>query len=250
MPGWQLGAVLLLLVVVAVLASRAGGLKLEGRLVSAVVRAVIQLGVVSTLIALAIERPWAVALFVAVMYGAATLTTASRVGARGDWMWCALGLAGGVAPVLLIVFGSRVAPLTGPAIIPIAGIIIGGAMTAFSLTAQRAFDSLDDDLGQVEAGLALGLPRPAAIRNVIARHAPRALTPILDQTRTVGLVTLPGAFVGVLLGGGSPGQAAAAQVLVLVGLLTAETLVVVVTQRLIAAGRVMPRALRARLPSG
>ncbi len=49
--------------------------------------------------------------------------------------------------------------------------------------------------------------------------AAEALVPGLDQTRTVGLVALPGAFVGTLLGGASPVQAGAVQVLVLVALL-------------------------------
>jgi ABC-type iron transport system FetAB permease component len=33
--------------------------------------------------------------------------------------------------------------------------------------------------------------------------------PVLDQTRTVGLVRLPGAYVGVLLGGAGPLRAGA-----------------------------------------
>ena len=66
------------------------------------------------------------------------------------------------------------------------------------------------------------------------------LVPGLDQTRTVGLVTLPGAFVGVLLGGGTPLQAGAAQVLVLVGLLAAQTITVVVAHRLIRSARLLP----------
>ena len=74
------------------------------------------------------------------------------------------------------------------------------------------------------------------------------LHPAIDQTRTVGLVTLPGAFVGVLLGGGSAGDAAAAQVLVLVGLLAAESCVAETSRRLIASGRIMPRDLRVLLP--
>ena len=52
---------------------------------------------------------------------------------------------------------------------------------------------------------------------------PEALIPGLDQVRTAGVVTLPGAFIGVLLGGGSPAQAAAAQVLVLMGIMAAQT---------------------------
>ena len=63
-----------------------------------------------------------------------------------------------------------------------------------------------------------------------------ALIPGMDQTRTVGLVTLPGAFVGVLLAGASPWQAGATQVLVLVALLLVQAIAVAVTVELIAAG--------------
>ena len=37
------------------------------------------------------------------------------------------------------------------------------------------------------------------------------------------MVTLPGAFIGVMLGGGTPVQAATAQVLVLFGIMAAQT---------------------------
>ena len=52
-------------------------------------------------------------------------------------------------------------------------------------------------------------------------------------------MTLPGAFVGVLLGGGSPLEAGAAQLLVLVGLLAAEVLAVWAVTELIARGSVL-----------
>jgi putative ABC transport system permease protein len=68
-----------------------------------------------------------------------------------------------------------------------------------------------------------------------------ALMPALDQTRTVGLVTLPGAFVGVLLGGASPLQAGATQVLVLIALLVVEAVAALVVVELVAAGRLTPR---------
>jgi putative ABC transport system permease protein len=63
----------------------------------------------------------------------------------------------------------------------------------------------------------------------------------------VGLVTLPGAFVGVLLAGGTPIQAGAAQILVLLGLLAAETVTVVVADQLMKASRLLPPDLRSRL---
>ena len=61
--------------------------------------------------------------------------------------------------------------------------------------------------------------------------------PALDQTRTVGLVTLPGAFIGALLGGASAVQAARFQIVVLVGLLCAQTITVVLLTYLLGAPR-------------
>jgi putative ABC transport system permease protein len=117
---------------------------------------------------------------------------------------------------------------------PIAGILIGGAMTATSLSGRRALDELRIRHGEYEAALALGfLPRDAALE-VCRPVAGQALVPALDQTRTVGLVTLPGAFVGVLLGGGSAVQAGATQLLVLITLLAVEAVAVTITLELVA----------------
>ncbi|MET0694326.1 MAG: ABC transporter permease, partial [Propionibacteriaceae bacterium] len=101
--------------------------------------------------------------------------------------------------------------------------------------------------GLYEAALSLGLTRPQAISEVIERHLPEALVPGLDQTRTVGLVTLPGAFVGVLLGGGTPLQAGAAQIIVLIGLLATQTITVVTARLLIQSARLLPADLREHL---
>ncbi len=109
-------------------------------------------------------------------------------------------------------------------------------MTATSLAGRRALDQLTARRGEYEAALSLGLLDRDAALEIVRPSASDALVPALDQTRTVGLVTLPGAFVGVLLGSGDPVQAGAAQILVLVGLLAAETLAVLVSVELVARG--------------
>ena len=73
------------------------------------------------------------------------------------------------------------------------------------------------------------------------------MLPGLDQVRTTGLVTLPGAFIGVMLGGGSPVQAATVQALVLFGIMAAQAITVAVAERLIEARRLLPADLRASL---
>lgn len=246
--GVALGVALVALLLFAIVVATIGRLPVRRELIVAAVRASIQLLAVSAFIAAIMGHTWSALLFAFMMFAVAVFTAGGRIGARRDWLWIGVALGAGVAPVLAVIFGSGVAGFTGPAIIPIAGIITGGAMTAHTLTGRRAFDAIRSDRGQIEAALALGLTRPRAVALVIGRHAPEALTPVLDQTRTVGLVTLPGAFVGVLLGGGSASEAAASQVLVLVGLLAAETAVVVASHRLIAAGRILPIDIRASLP--
>jgi putative ABC transport system permease protein len=80
---------------------------------------------------------------------------------------------------------------------------------------------------------------------VIRATAWDALLPNLDQTRTVGLVTLPGAFVGVLSATGSAVQAGAVQILVLLAILLSQTCAVAVTVELIARGKISRPDIRA-----
>lgn len=246
---WRLAVVLSVLVVVAASTSRLAGLEVERDHVTAAARAVLQLAVVALVIAAVMESLWWSLAFVLLMFVAATATSHRRIGAPRDQLpWTAVAIAAGAAPVIALCLGSGVIPLNGAGVIPIAGIVMGGAMTASTLTGRRAFDELFAQHGSYEAALALGLPSPAAAHLVIQPTAREALTPGLDQTRTVGLVTLPGAFVGVLLGGGTALEAGAAQVLVLIGLLAAQAITTASLLRLIAAGRVVREDLRSIFP--
>lgn len=248
-PDWRLAVVLLVLVGVAVAASRLGRLGVERSQVTAAARAVVQLAVVSLVIAAVLDSLWWSLAFAALMFVVASVTALGRVGApRSQLPWVMAAVAAGAVPVLALVLGSGTVPFNGPGIIPIAGIVIGNTMTAASLTGRRAYDEIQGRFGSYEAGLALGLTSPAAAYEVIQPTAKEALTPGLDQTRTVGLVTLPGAFIGVLLGGGTPLEAGAAQILVLIGLMAGQALTAAVLLRLVAAGRVVRQDLADRYP--
>lgn len=206
--------------------------------VTAALRAVLQLGLVSLLIGAIVGSFALSAAFVVVMVVVATRTAGRRMtDGRSGW-WAALPVAVAPLPVVGALVLAGVVPANGISVIPTAGILIGGTMTATALAGRRALDELDARRGEVEAALSLGLlPRDAAIE--IARpSASSALVPAIDQTRTVGLVTLPGAFVGMLLGGATPLQAGAVQLLVLVLLLAVETVAVALTVELVCRGRV------------
>jgi putative ABC transport system permease protein len=236
--------VLVLLVVIAVAAALAGRLGVSRAVVTAAARAVAQLGLVSLLITAVLRSWWATAGFIMLMVLVAAATSARRVSVlRLGWPVIVPIAAGAVPAGAVIALGGTM-PRTEVALLPIAGILIGGAMTATSLSGRRALDELHHRRGEYEAALALGfLPRDAALE-VCRPTAGQALVPAMDQTRTVGLVTLPGAFVGVLLGGGSALQAGATQLLVLIALLAAEAIAAALTLELVARGMIRGPAER------
>lgn len=132
-------------------------------------------------------------------------------------------------------------PRNPAAVLPLGGIVVGGAMTATTLAGRRLLAEYGGRYGEFEAGLSIGLMPAAAFKLVAGPVAGDALLPVLDQTGTVGLVTLPGTFVGMVLGGASPQAAAGLQLVVLLGLLAAEAMAIVVVTELLA---------RAPLPDG
>ncbi len=205
--------------------------------VVAATRATVQLGVVGALIAVVLGS-WGLTLgFVVLMTVVASVTAAGRMQAVPRW-WASVPIVLGAIPVTAVLLGVGLLPWEPIAVIPTAGILVGNAMTATSLAGRRCLESLAERRGEREAALALGLmPRDAAL--LVCQDAARlALIPGLDQTRTVGLVTLPGAFVGTLLGGASPMEAAALQLVVLVGILLGQSVAVALTLELVVRDRI------------
>ncbi len=236
--GPVLAVALVLLVVLAAAVARLGELDRSRQVVVAAVRAVVQLAGIALVLSAVVRSVLGSLALVLVMAVVASGTAARRLVRRRCGWWCALPVGAGALPVVGLLLALGVVPLEGVAIVPVAGILVGGAMSATVLAGRRGLDDLSSRRGEVEAALSLGFsPRDAGL--MVARPAAsEALLPGLDQTRTVGLVALPGAFVGTLLGGASPLEAGAVQVLVLVALLAVQAVAVVLTVELLARGLV------------
>ena len=211
------------------------------------IRAAVQLAAVAGVLATAITRLWSSILVLAVMFVVASVTAARRSQASHGSPMLMVSLALGLVAVLPLLLLSGVVPLTGVAVVPIVAIVLGNTMTAVAVAARLALDTLKLRAGEVEAALSLGLSERDSRMEIIGQSATNALLPNLDSTRTVGLVTLPGAFVGVLLSTGSAAQAGAVQILVLIALLLSQTCGVAITIELIARGMIT-RQQRHRRP--
>jgi len=122
---------------------------------------------------------------------------------------------------LLVVL--RVFPFTPRYIIPVAGMMVGNAMTVTGVTMKRLRDDLKIQQNLVEAALALGAtPRQATVQQV-RRALILALAPVLDNAKTVGLISLPGAMTGLIMGGASPLEAIQLQIVVMNMMIGAAT---------------------------
>lgn len=193
--------------------------------VTAVLRAAIQLGVVALALHGVFRAPAAAFAVLAVMLAVAVWTASRRLvdlpGATSAVLLSSV-LGAGVSVGLIV--GLPVLQRDARYLVAVAGIVIGGTMTACTLTGRRLVQGIRERRDEVEGWLALGATPRQAVRDVARAAVHEAMIPALDQTRTVGLVTLPGAFVGALVGGASTADAARFQVVVLAGLLCAEAL--------------------------
>lgn len=205
------------------------------------IRAAIQLAVVAAALRGVFAAPLAVIGVLGVMFGVATWTSARRLrGHDGAYPAVVIACACGATIAIGIVVGLPMLQRDLRTLVAVSGIVIGGCMTAATLTGRRLADALDRRRDEVEAWLSIGATPRQAVRDLARDSIFDALVPALDQTRTVGLVTLPGAFVGALIGGAGAVGAARFQLAVLVSLLCAEAVTAVVLAYLIGAPATLP----------
>jgi ABC-type iron transport system FetAB permease component len=153
--GPKFALVLAGLVAVAAAAALIGRIGVGRAVTTAALRAVLQLGVVSLLITGVLRSWWTTAAFIALMLGVAVATSARRVSTlRLGWP-AALPIAAGAIPVGASIVAAGTMPLVTVAVLPIAGILIGGAMTATSLAGRRALDELA--IAAALTGVVLGI---------------------------------------------------------------------------------------------
>jgi putative ABC transport system permease protein len=233
------GLVLLLAITCAVL--RIAGVRLQIPVLYASARGALQLAFVAAALRGVFAAPLAVVAVLAVMYGVVVWTGTRRLAGHAH-AGRAVALACGLGAVVAvgIVAGLPTLARDLRTLVAASGIVLGGTMTAATLTGRRLLDGLRSRRAEVEGWLALGATPRQAVRPIARMAVQEALLPALDQTRTVGLVSLPGAFIGALLGGVSAETAARFQIVVLVALLCAESITATVLAHLLGAPAHLP----------
>ncbi len=208
----------LVLVALAAGVSRWQQVDLERDMLIAVARGFVQLtaiGYALNLIFAGENKLW-IGLVIAVMISVAGYTA----GKRGEniphsTVIALVAIATSAILTLGFLIVLRVFPFQARFIIPIGGMIIGNSMTATGLTMARLRDDIKLSRPQIEAALALGATSRQAARHQLRVALSTGMTPVIDSTKTVGLIALPGAMTGMILAGASPLEAVQLQIVVM-----------------------------------
>jgi putative ABC transport system permease protein len=198
-------------------------LGLEGQLLLAAGRSVLQLLVVGYLLGAIFtwQQPLVVFGFLAVMITIATITARNRIDPKMPlllpWIWGAIFVSTALTLAyttwLIINPENWFAPQY---LIPLGGIVIGNAMNGAAIAGERLRRALLANRQEIETHLCLGASPQQAIASY-RRDAIRAgLIPTLNTMMVAGLVQLPGIFTGQIIGGGvAPEEAASYQILIM-----------------------------------
>lgn len=199
------------------------------------VRAVAQLLAVGYVIqaVFGFDHPAATAVFIGVMLGFATQIAARRgANVPGATAVAAAAIAVGALAVLLALVGLGIVPPRPQYLIPIAGMLVGNSMSACGIALREIGRDRSRSVAEIETALSLGATPRAAARDARRRTMRAALGPLIDATKAVGVVSLPGAMTGMILAGVSPLQAVQLQMIVMFMLLAATSISVLLSVEL------------------
>ena len=234
-------AIALILVAIAIGISFGLKLGLQSELAIAAIRAMLQLAALAAVITLVFDNPPYSALFIAVMLGAASWTSGLRLKGVPRARWIAL-VAITVATTVGagVLFGLGVFEVEPRFVLPVTGMLIGNSMSAVSVAGRLLREEIVSKTLEIEMRLALGVRARSALLPYVRRSIVTGLIPLIDATKNVGIILIPGGFVGMILGGASPQDAARVQAIILFMLLGAVAIAAMLTAALVARAFVGP----------
>jgi putative ABC transport system permease protein len=215
-------AAALALVAVAAAVSIWQRAELERDIAVATIRSFIQLTAIGYVIKVIFDQNkliFVAALIAAmVLFGALTANRRARRVPGAFWpLLIALAIAGTSTLALVVALG--VFKPQARYLVPVGGMVIGNAMTAAAVALNRLGDDVHDAAPQIEATLALGATSTQAMRPLLRRSLRSGMIPLIDSTKTTGLIFFPGTMVGMLLAGAAPIDAVRLQLILLYVLL-------------------------------
>ncbi|WP_170919745.1 ABC transporter permease [Plesiomonas shigelloides] len=228
---WTDVALGVLLLGIPLLLSRWLQLKLGKDIVKSSLRMIVQLALIGVYLEylFKLNNLWVNAAWLLVMMSAAASNAIKRTPLPRKRLF--LPVFAGISCGALLILGYLLVVILQPTpwfdarfAIPLAGMLLGNALTANYLVLDRFYRAVVNQQPMWMMDLSLGAtPWEAALPYV--RQAMRsAWSPTILSMATLGIVSLPGMMTGQILGGNSPLLAIKYQILVMLSLLACTTL--------------------------
>jgi putative ABC transport system permease protein len=184
----------------------------------------------------ALSNPAITLLIVVLMVLAAAREVASRPQHRlprwGNLVVGAMAVATATALTSLLALATAIRPhpwFDPRYAVPLAGIVLGNAMTTASLVLDTVLDGMGKEARGIEARLAGGDSFGAATGPLLRTAIRRGMLPTINTMSAAGIVTLPGIMTGQILAGMDPLEAVKYQILLMFLLAGGSGLAAVIT---------------------
>jgi putative ABC transport system permease protein len=244
-------ALSVLLVVLGAVVSRLRTVRLEADMAVATLRSFLQLLAVGYALDYVFDGRGGLTLVVLlVMVATATLTTGARARRVPNARLIAAGsLAVATAGTLGVLAALHIVPMDAQAVVPLGSMVVANAMNTCSLVMTRLRDDLAAHRREVEARLSLAQTAHEASLPWHRAALRGGMLPIVDNTKVVGLVSLPGVMTGMILAGAPPLAAIRLQLVVMYMILAGNAFAALVAgeltvRHLFTADHQLVRSLR------
>jgi len=232
---WQV-ALAYLFVVIMLAVVRLRGIKREKQIILSSLRMTLQLVLTGYLLVYIFDNPspYVTIGVIFVMEAFAVFTVFRKFGKRLSRPFkrviafaMSIGTLSCLAFFLFVVV--RISPWYDPQyFIPIAGMLVGNAMTAISLGVKSLLDGMTTQRHLVEEALMLGAAPKMATKSIINSTFDSAIMPTINSMVGMGIVFLPGMMTGQILSGTLPTTAIAYQIAIMLGILGAVGITVII----------------------
>lgn len=217
--------------------SKLFNLRIEGSLVSAALRCIIQLATVGLILQRVFEanHPLAVAGIAFLLNLLGTIeAVANKSSKRFNNMFLCVLLAMLCSVVPVSIIGCRFAMAIDPfwkpeQYIPIMGMLCGNAVASLVVGTSYVLNEMHDNRDKIETYLAFGASRFEACTPIAQEALRLALMPTINQMSVMGIIAIPGMMTGAILGGSSISQAVKLQIIIMFMISASSALVCIIT---------------------
>lgn len=219
----DLGMAAILIILLALFSLRLQ-LGLEGRLVIAAIRTVVQLLLIGLVLQTLFSNVnlWWISAMAAVMLLAAGREVMSRQQRQFSGWW---GYGMGTTAMFISSFTITVLALltiigthpwyTPQYAIPLLGMMLGNTMNGIALALDRLTQTTWQQRMIIEQRLMLGATRTEAIKDIRQEAMRSGMMPMINAMAAAGLISLPGMMTGQILAGSPPVEAVKYQILIM-----------------------------------